>query len=401
MNELEPIKHQSQNNLPAVDQGGIDTRIYQKSELIKLYVGSFKKFGDSQKNYRTYALQYLDYLLEKELSISDASFDNFIAHKGASASYVSYLRKFLKYCKAQKIAYVRHDEVKTHPAANELILTFIANNHWINERSKNTYINGLNQYFQYLGANDWQEINARNVAAFRDFLNNEKQLSAFTINNYLSAIKELVKYCLKNYQMGDGQIKSLSQVKDVKSLKTNTKKYYKNALPPELLEQLIQSEDARWAAYWGIMGYCGLRVKELQALTLGDFDFERQSLMVLGKGQNTKEQVKLFTKAKILAQVFITMQEAENGGRLPKDFRLCEYSYPTLYKHFKDALKNIGADETKYSLHSLRHTCGQQMLEKGNALEYVQRQLRHKSADTTTVYVNKKLDDLFLDNVRE
>ncbi|HAS41873.1 MAG TPA: hypothetical protein DCS93_15440 [Microscillaceae bacterium] len=401
MNELEPINNQPQNNLPATNDGGIDTRIYQKSELIKLYVGSFKKFGDSQKNYRTYALQYLDYLLEKELSISDASFDNFIAHKGASASYVSYLRKFLKYCKAQKIAYVRHDEIKTHPAANELILTFIANNHWINERSKNTYINGLNQYFQYLGANDWQEINARNVAAFRDFLNNDKQLSAFTINNYLSAIKELVKYCLKNYQMGDGQIKSLSQVKDVKSLKTNTKKYYKNALPPELLEELIQSEDARWAAYWGIMGYCGLRVKELQALTLADFDFDRQSLMVLGKGQNTKEQVKLFTKAKILVQVFITMQQAEQGGRLPKDFRLCEYAYPTLYKHFKDALKNIGADETKYSLHSLRHTCGQQMLEKGNALEYVQRQLRHKSADTTTVYVNKKLDDLFLDNVRE
>ena len=401
MNELEPIDNQPQNNLPATNDGGIDTRIYQKSELIKLYVGSFKKFGDSQKNYRTYALQYLDYLLEKELSISDASFDNFIAHKGASASYVSYLRKFLKYCKAQKIAYVRHDEIKTHPAANELILTFIANNHWINERSKNTYINGLNQYFQYLGANDWQEINARNVAAFRDFLNNDKQLSAFTINNYLSAIKELVKYCLKNYQMGDGQIKSLSQVKDVKSLKTNTKKYYKNALPPELLEELIRSEDARWAAYWGIMGYCGLRVKELQALTLADFDFDRQSLMVLGKGQNTKEQVKLFTKAKILVQVFITMQQAEQGGRLPKDFRLCEYAYPTLYKHFKDALKNIGADETKYSLHSLRHTCGQQMLEKGNALEYVQRQLRHKSADTTTVYVNKKLDDLFLDNVRE
>ena len=403
MNELEPIPEQPQNNLhlPATSQGGIDPRIYQKSELIKLYVGSFKKFGDSQKNYRTYALQYLDYLLQQELSISDASFDNFIAERGASASYTSYLRKFLKYCKAQKIAYVRHDEIKTHPAANELILTFIANNHWINERSKNTYINGLNQYFQYLGGNDWQEINARNVAAFRDFLNNDKQLSAFTINNYLSAIKELVKYCLKNYQMAEGQIKALSQIKDVKSLKTNTKKYYKNALPPELLTQLIQSEDARWAAYWGIMGYCGLRVKELQALVLGDFDFDRQSLMVLGKGQNTKEQVKLFTKAKILVQVFITMQQAENGGKLPKDFQLCAYAYPTLYKHFKDSLKRIGADETKYSLHSLRHTCGQQMLEKGNALEYVQRQLRHKSADTTTVYVNKKLEDLFLDNVKE
>lgn len=401
MNELEKVDGSSKASLPVTREGQAAYRIYQKSELIKLYIGSFKKFGDSQKNYRTYALQYLDYLLEQELTISTASFDNFIAYRGASASYVSYLRKFLKYCKAQDITYVCQDKAKTHPAANELILTFIANNHWINDRSKNTYINGLNQYFNYLGANDWQVIDARNVAAFRDHLKNDKQLSAFTINNYLSAVKELVKYCLKNYQMAEGQIKALSQIKDVKSLKTNTKKYYKNALPSALLEQLISCEDARWAAYWGIMGYCGLRVKELQALTVSDFDFEESSLMVLGKGQATKEKVKLFAKAKILVQVFITMQQAENGGNLPKDFEICTYSYAALYKKFKDSLKQVGADETKYSLHSLRHTCGQQMLEKGNPMENVQRQLRHKSADTTAVYVNKKMEEMFLKNVIE
>lgn len=400
MTKLE--KHSATSeSLPATQQHYADTTVYQKSELIKLYVGSFKKFGASQKNYRTYALQYIDYLLEQKLTVGQASFDNFIAHRGASASYVSYLRKFLKYCTKQNIAQVRPDEPKIAVAANELILTFIANNHWINERSKNTYINGLNQYFGFLGDNNWQSIDARNVAAFRDHLKNDRELSAFTINNYLSAIKELVKYCLKNYEMADGQVKALNEIKEVKTLKTNTKKYYKNALSAELLERLIASEDYRWAAYWGIMGYCGLRVKELQALKLNDVDFELGALQVLGKGQNTKEQVKLFSKAQALLRAFVDAEKAANNGKLAKNFELCPYSYPTLYNHLKASLKAIGADETKYSLHSLRHTCGQQMLEKGNPLEYVQRQLRHSSADTTAVYVNKKLDEMFLKNVQE
>jgi integrase/recombinase XerD len=149
------------------------------------------------------------------------------------------------------------------------------------------------------------------------------------------------------------------------------------------------------------MGYCGLRVKELQALKLSDVDFELGTLQVLGKGQNTKEQVKLFSKAQALLRTFIDAEKAANNGKLAKNFELCPYSYPTLYNHLKASLKAIGADETKYSLHSLRHTCGQQMLEKGNPLEYVQRQLRHSSADTTAVYVNKKLDEMFLKNVQE
>ncbi|WP_299454643.1 site-specific integrase [uncultured Microscilla sp.] len=395
-------KHQPSGELsPAVQGEQPNAIVYQKSELIKLYVGSFKKFGNSQKNYRTYALQYIDYLLEQALTISEASFDNFIAHRGASASYVSYLRKFLKYCKAQNISLVRPDSPKIAPAANELILAFIANNHWINDRSKNTYINGLNQYFGFLGDNNWQMIDARNVAAFRDYLKDNKELSAFTINNYLSAIKELVKFCLKNYQMADGQVKALNEVKEVKTLKTNTKKYYKNALPPDVLKRLIAGEDTRWAAYWGIMGYCGLRVKELQALKWADVDFDLDTLKVLGKGQNTKEEVKLFSKAKALLKGFLGEVKETVQGSLPKNFEICPYSYPTLYNHFKASLKAIGVDETKYSLHSLRHTCGQQMLESGNPLEFVQRQLRHASADTTAVYVNKKLDEMFLKNVQE
>ena len=87
MTKLE--KHSAANeSLPVTQQHYADATVYQKSELIKLYVGSFKKFGASQKNYRTYALQYIDYLLEQKLTISQASFDNFIAHRGASASYV-------------------------------------------------------------------------------------------------------------------------------------------------------------------------------------------------------------------------------------------------------------------------------------------------------------------------
>ena len=130
---------------------------------------------------------------------------------------------------------------------------------------------------------------------------------------------------------------------------------------------------------------------------MGDLDFERGQLQVLGKGQHTRKRIKFFATCQPLLQQYLVETSrwpvlAEHRNiPLFKDLKTYQIRY-VVDKHLrKHGLKRVGM-----SAHSLRHTVGQLLLEAGVSLEHVQQHLRHQTLETTQFYTRKRTQQTYL-----
>lgn len=141
----------------------------------------------------------------------------------------------------------------------------------------------------------------------------------------------------------------------------------------------------------------GLRISELVSLDVGDVDFERRALRVLGKG-NKERMVPFGIPAQRAlefwlrqAREVLASADAENallvgarGGRL---------NVRQARKVISDALDRLG-DTSASGPHALRHTVATHLLDGGADLRAVQEFLGHSSLATTQLYTHVSVDRL-------
>ena len=141
----------------------------------------------------------------------------------------------------------------------------------------------------------------------------------------------------------------------------------------------------------------GLRISELVSLDVGDVDFERRALRVLGKG-NKERMVPFGIPAQRTlefwlrqAREVLASADAENallvgarGGRL---------NVRQARKVISDALNRLG-DTSASGPHALRHTVATHLLDGGADLRAVQEFLGHSSLATTQLYTHVSVDRL-------
>ena len=136
----------------------------------------------------------------------------------------------------------------------------------------------------------------------------------------------------------------------------------------------------------------GLRTVEVTRLTLGDVEFSKGLLQVCGKGKSTKKAIKLFDSCSVILRQYIQSGEgipitAPASAALFPDLETAQIRY-RVDKYFKALdLKRKGM-----SAHSLRHTAGQLLIDKGVEPVWVQRHLRHELFETTQFYIKKKTE---------
>lgn len=73
----------------------------------------------------------------------------------------------------------------------------------------------------------------------------------------------------------------------------------------ERQQVLGEVETIRYKAVLVLLGLEGLRTVEVTRLKLGDLDFERQQLQVLGKGKSTKKAIKFFAACREVLQQYL------------------------------------------------------------------------------------------------
>ena len=375
------------------------TTRYTVSQLIRYFATGLPK----SSNYPRHARAYVLYCLNEGFTIDGLSFAHYTV--GLPPNRVSPLRKFILFYQAIGCPIVVTDSktVKIPPAANELILRFIREaKNLRGDRSKETYTKALNAFFLYVDSQQQGEelthersasLSGLTVSDFIQHLN-EHHYSAFTINLYLSAVKQLATWCIRkrdDLMLREDQLNALRDIADVRGLPIE-RTFYKDSLEAGERQQVMDgAESARDRAILGLLGLEGLRTVEVTRLKLGDLDFERQQVRVLGKGKSTKKPIKFFAGCREFLQLYL-----EETDRWPiVQGQRNDYVFDQLKTHqiryiVDKQLKKHGLKRTGMSAHSLRHTVGQLLIEDGISLEHVQQHLRHETMETTQFYTKKK-----------
>lgn len=344
-------------------------------------------------NYVRIAQQYLFFVLSKGYGMDDISAKLFA--KQRSAAYLSAARKFIAFAQEAGITEV-YDDSSPNLRGTAAVLDFLANAQ-IRPNSKQTYSVALNELELFL-ASLQQPLCRPAVLRFLDELRDVRQLSVYTINNYLAAIRQFANYCIvkrEELQLSADVVTQLSSVKTIRSLKIggNSSTYNKESLSEAEIEQLMAViTHLRDKAVIALMAYQGLRTVEVTRLEWADIKKKngKSYLAVLGKGQNMKETIPLLPHCEKILMAYKTKLASHPT-------KMFEFSGTSMVRKITNQwLRVANLKAEKVSAHSLRHSVAQIMIDKGVPKSMVQRFLRHKSETTTSIYTAKQEQKDFL-----
>ncbi len=371
---------------------------YQTVLTVSQLIGYFESWLPKPNNYPRIARAYVEYCLDNHFGIDLISLNLYSV--GKKGNVVSPIRKLLKFYNSQGQPRITADppaSAKTSPAANELILGYLNEaTHLRGDQSRENYTKALNAFFEYMSsemaAGRPASFSALTVGRYINYLRT-KSLSAFTINFYLSVIKQLTGWVIKNrIRLGltPEQTEDLHEIAGIRGLRIE-RGFYKESLSESERTDLLDSiEDVTDRAIVALLGIQGLRTVEVCRLLVSDVDLERKQLWVLGKGKHTKKVIKLFDSCAESLRLYIKPDTTKNAPLFP-ELKTAQIRY-----RVDKYLKALGLKRAKVSAHSLRHTVGQLLIEKGVEPVHVQRHLRHELFETTQFYIRKQTEKDYL-----
>ena len=139
----------------------------------------------------------------------------------------------------------------------------------------------------------------------------------------------------------------------------------------------------------------GLRVSELQALTVSDIDFDRRQVYVR-RGKNGRSRYSLLgLRTMDLLRTYLNVYQPHSllfHSRADPTYRL---SGGAIRRHLRSLLIDNGIDAAAVHMHTLRHCFATHLMENGTSIFHIMQLLGHASICTTMVYLHmQNLDKL-------
>ncbi|MBR1540808.1 MAG: tyrosine recombinase XerC [Clostridia bacterium] len=138
---------------------------------------------------------------------------------------------------------------------------------------------------------------------------------------------------------------------------------------------------------------CGMRLSELVGINIKDISFEDNKLNVIGKG-NKERTIYLNEACQKAIKAYLQVRPVDGVSYNDKDALFLSeqkkrISNRTVQYIVKEELALAGIDQTKYSVHKLRHTAATLMYKYGNVdIRALQELLGHESIATTQIYTH-------------
>ena len=256
----------------------------------------------------------------------------------------------------------------------------------VSDNTTKTYNVGLIQFSEYLKRNNITTPTREDVIDFREYLKEEHKPN--TVNAYLIAIRNF--YSWLEYEDITRDI-----TKKIKGIKLE-RHHLKRGLSEEEIRQVLDvCKDTRETLLVKLMITCALRINEVANIELSDFYNDKGVVMlkVLGKAReglkqdSVKIDERLFELIKeycseydVKDYLFYSTSNHNKGGKM---------STKCLREIITNLFKRANLDMEMLSPHSTRHTSCELALESGIALQDVSEYMRHKSINTTMVYVKE------------
>ena len=277
------------------------------------------------------------------------------------------------------------------------------------ETTRKEYRKVVNQYFCWIDetGRELDKLTQDDIVAWKDQLTHRAdELSSQTVALYLSAVRRF-------YTWAESRKLYPNIAAGVKSPKIR-KDFVKQHLTPDecsaLLESLMDDVDNKVRARGFSNGHAiglrdvalvnlllrtGMRTVEASRANIRDITSRKgkRVILVQGKGRSSKDEfVPLSDKANAALEEYLTTRPSATPS---EPLFICEgygscgrrLSGRRIQEIVKDALRKIGIDGHEYSAHSLRHTCAVMLLNAGVDPYDVQKFMRHRSIDTTEIYL--------------
>ena len=247
------------------------------------------------------------------------------------------------------------------------------------------YQSDLEHFFDYLRIKKKSVIDQNIITLFIGFLL-KYGMDSRTVARKLSCLKSFFKYLKK--------IKFISEDPATVIKTPKTKKHLPGFLTYEQIEKALQITNARDRAIMEVLYSCGLRASELVNQKVADIDFNREEVVIQGKG-NKQRIVPLGKAAKDAILDYLKKRATfVKHRKLPDET-------PQLFLNYRGrslTTRSLQRIARKYLIkiaraagtnpHILRHSFATHLLENGADLRAVQELLGHASLSTVQIYTH-------------
>lgn len=257
--------------------------------------------------------------------------------------------------------------------------------------TQKSYLADVREFLASLNGRQLKEVKKLQVVSYLTSVR-ERGVSDLTRNRKHASVSCLFKALMEL------ELLTVNPAAGIKKSKTE-----KNREPVYLdendLQRFLSAVEGKYKsrniAVFLLMSYMGLRVGEVHTLNLSDYNMDRRSLRVFGKGRKWRNVPVPETIAPYLDEAIAnrlspwrSKEEAmfisQKGRRL--SIRGIQGIAADTFSRFQS---NVPVTQRRpYSSHKLRHSFATMLLRKGADLRTVQELLGHSSIQTTTVYTH-------------
>ena len=237
-----------------------------------------------------------------------------------------------------------------------------------------TYLNHIRHFYSWAEwtSNSILTMNTIQLIAYKKQIQTIYSIS--TINNKLSAVRNLYNYLIQTNKRNDNPVFNALFISQDKN-----RPQYLTLEQRQLLMDYLGTKGNHIQMAYNIMMYSGLRVSEVCDLKIKDIEQRENKvfLHIIDKKTNklrlcpvfdelTSEQIKMQLQSKMLGE------------------RLVDISIRTLQHYAKEfQTKN----SIKFSVHTCRHIFATDRIRGGIRLELLKTLMGHKSISTTLLYI--------------
>lgn len=245
--------------------------------------------------------------------------------------------------------------------------------------------------FNYL-----KRISLSDLYAFMAYVNNEHSSNDCYRARKVASLKSFFNYLsIKDKSLDNNPAANLETPK----IKRRMPKYLTLEQSIDFLKSIDGEFKDRDLAIFVIFLNCGVRLSELVGINLKDFDLEKRTLKVIGKGN--KERVVYLNDLCVDAITnYLKVRPVDNVKYEDRNALFLSRKMQRISNRMVELLakkyfEKAGLDYEMYTPHKLRHTAATIMYRDGNVdIRTLQELLGHASLSTTQLYTHVKNDDL-------
>ncbi|MCP4492790.1 MAG: tyrosine recombinase XerC [Gammaproteobacteria bacterium] len=271
----------------------------------------------------------------------------------------------------------------------EVFIQMLRSEKYYSEHTTRSYRRDLLKFRHFLhgqGTTDWLAVTYAQVSAYAAY-RHRNGLKSTSIQRELSSIRSFYQHLIREKHVENNPAREVSAPKAGQSLP--------KTCDAEQIDQLLQagnSDDAlfiRDIAMFELVYSSGLRLAELVGINLPDIDLSEGQLIVVGKGNKTR-QLPVGRKAieavrRWLKQRSSLLKTDNNALFLSKQGK--RISKRNVQSRLNQLIRQQQLDQ-HLSPHTLRHSFATHLLESSGDLRAVQELLGHANISTTQVYTH-------------